>query len=548
MNSTSKRQRILSKLISSKINDDSHTLISPLEDKEKISLKKVKKFIRYIEDNLILRKNILKQKICEEYLHVGETIIQIDCSGNEEYHTVKKRATKIKLFEQDNCEKKKFNIDYYDPEQKYEFRIEKNNYFKNAINPDNRIEAYYELSIKNYNSNKDQELNESNLKETKEEAKIESLAKIQLKVKKEVKRTSNLKANLPVENKNTENSHNKGNLQVKEVWTETANSKINNKKGELQRRSKLLYNQFIIFLNFRKFLLIKRLIDHRINSIIKLQSYYKMAKIRKEILKILENDRNCYMIMCKIKFAKNVQLKVFFKDKTEKWLDFYLCPIRDTYVLYIEKHLVQETKYFVNFIADGNTIIDPLYRSDYDKEGNFYNIIDFAKLEEEKREKELERDYFYNAQLSQEVYRKNSQDYESNINTSHNSNEKYHLSKDDSEIDCPNENNTCNDISYKKRKDNLSASVDDFNQPLRHHDSFTGDFNSKGFRKKNSLISNTSSNSACKKTSFNITKLGIKQIFSQANLLTPKSILKSPSNSKPAIPKRVSFGNVQFSS
>ncbi len=384
----------------------------------------------------------------------------------------------------------------------------------------------------------------------------------------------------------------------------------------------------------------------RESMILKIQTYFRMAKKRKQIINIFDKDKNCYLIKCKIKFAKNVQLKVLFKDKTEKKLDFHLCPIRKTLILYIEKKLVREPKYYVNFIADGNTIIDPLYRTDYDKEGNFYNIIDFEKLDEEQREKELERDYFYRIKSIESLKRKNknffdqmklneleenehvsSNDYEekgkikinypenkrkvynrneiinydmkdnnkffyynNKFNNEFNKSSGYNFSefnsiRDDinndpnidyihSEYEFYDDQKTFNkeklknknaiydnrisnseieeeeknsifksNILSKKNKMKLNSSLDEFENDLNQRKRICTDIKLNKFQKKNSL--NTTF--TYEKNSFNINNGGIKHVYSTANLKPGKSILKSPSNSKCSLPKKVSFGNVQFS-
>ena len=58
--------------------------------------------------------------------------------------------------------------------------------------------------------------------------------------------------------------------------------------------------------------------------------------------------------------------------------------------MHILKRVSQGCTYKVNFIADKKTVIDPMFRTDYDQKGNFYNIIDFKTIEVEEKRKLME--------------------------------------------------------------------------------------------------------------------------------------------------------------
>ena len=301
-------------------------------------------------------------------------------------------------------------------------------------------------------------------------------------------------------------------------------------KSQKIQKIKNIFSKFIIFEKFKKFLLIKKILILRESKIIQIQSYYRMSCKRKQISVIIEKNKLCYLIKCKIKYAKNVELKVLFNDKTEKRLNFELCPIREIFILYIEKKLIHESKYYVNFIADGNIIIDPLYRSDYDKDGNFYNIIDFNKLDEEQKEQENEKEYFYGQSYLDMLKSKKKQNFlTENLNFYNEENKLEHS-------DAISQNQYSNEMS--DNLDNIDFSMEDVDLKNQRKNYGT----ETNLKKRNSLIFNGN-----KKNSFTI-KSGLKYNLSTANLAAPKSILKSPNSSRVSIPKRVSFGNVQFSS
>lgn len=466
------------------INDRLYLSYPWLEEREKKALSIIKNFVRSIEKNLLLRKNMLIGKILDKINNSQPDIQTIhytnECSGKTNSKT--RKTGKFKE---------------YDPSD---------------LTPcNNQYEKSGQIGINNI---------------TKSSSSTCNINKENDFLKKEI------------------------NLEGDEI----NQFKIEN---ELKRRSKFLFKRFLIFLYFKKFLLLRHICDLKAKSSTKLQSSYRMWTLRKKIINLFEMDKSCFMIKCKIKSAQKVQLRVFMKEKIERMLEFHLCPFREEYVLYVEKNLVQRKKYFVNFIVDGNTIIDPLYTSDYDKDGNFYNIIDFAKLEEEKREKEydkLENDYFYSSAFCDLTERRSlktsnqENDKEINIETTFLDCSDFQSQKKDSRLDIYKIDH-CNLEKVCLNNNDSLSSVENCNEYKTHKKkkkTFTTDCNLINLQQRNSIVFSSSAN---KKSSFNINKSGIKQNFSQANLVMPKPILKTPSNcSKPTIPKRVSFGNVHFSS
>jgi hypothetical protein len=347
------------------------------------------------------------------------------------------------------------------------------------------------------------------------------------------------------------------------------NTKTNTRLNLIKQKFKKNLKNFFKKITLQKNILILYIKNSRENSSNKIKNYFRMYSKRKQVLKIINKNNNCHLIKCKIQHALNVELKVLFKDKTYKSFDFHLCPIRKVFILYIDKCLIKEKRYKVNFIADGNTIIDPLYKSDYDHEGNFHNIIDFQKLEEEKKEMELEREILYKYF--------NPNDYYIDTNYSINSQKKFFYSEnnrtynseffskkanesfrrlDDSRIISSfrissnnNTNNNTNDnsqinISNEEEiyfKDNEKEKISSLN--FKRFSSIESD----NMLKKNNYSSNL--NNKGNKYGSGI----IRYKFSNSFMLPKKSILKSPSDSlnssmsNSGKKKKVSFGNVQFS-
>ena len=124
------------------------------------------------------------------------------------------------------------------------------------------------------------------------------------------------------------------------------------------------------------------------NSLNKIITSYLNYSFRINAKKIIEKEKSHFKILCMIKSAKIVQIKVYsHSDKDNKILNFDFCSIQQCFVLYIKKSTVSLSTFKVNFIADGKIVIDPMYRAHYDEKGNFFNIIDFKKINELENER-----------------------------------------------------------------------------------------------------------------------------------------------------------------
>jgi hypothetical protein len=148
-------------------------------------------------------------------------------------------------------------------------------------------------------------------------------------------------------------------------------------------------NKIIEAWNKRKTIIINKIINRRNKCAGIIQSHWKSLRIRTIVKSIKEKNKHSFCLTSNIKTVYKLDLKVY-SSNTTKFLNFNYCEVRDSYVLYVPKTMVRNTVLRVNFIADDKVFIDPTYRTDYDSNGNFYNIIDFKLFDEFEKERNYE--------------------------------------------------------------------------------------------------------------------------------------------------------------
>ena len=124
---------------------------------------------------------------------------------------------------------------------------------------------------------------------------------------------------------------------------------------------------------YKKNLIIQRIIEVRHNSIILIQKNYKLYKYLKKVKEILKKERNSYVLTYPNN-AQSVQIKIYL-ETSYKIYEYSICPLRNYFVLYIEKGSLASREYLCHMIVNGNIILDNRYKYIVDKNNTIYNLI-----------------------------------------------------------------------------------------------------------------------------------------------------------------------------
>lgn len=179
---------------------------------------------------------------------------------------------------------------------------------------------------------------------------------------------------------------------------------------------------YMVRVNFRRRLIIERIIEERTRRIVLMQKNVRKFIVKKHIEEIRnfeyvffynyeegsskerqslrdidenlnegrENHNSYYPNITQnvhnFKENKEIKIKIYrgkdggeYKLKYSKVLSLYYLPLK--------KQGVMRRRIKVNFIVDGNMIIDPKYEVDNDRNGHFYNIVESWMFKKRKSEK-----------------------------------------------------------------------------------------------------------------------------------------------------------------
>ena len=124
---------------------------------------------------------------------------------------------------------------------------------------------------------------------------------------------------------------------------------------------------------YKKNLLIKKILKARYESILKIQNKFKSYILLKKVKEIINKGKNSYVLTYPFD-AESVQIKIYM-DTSFKIYDYYFCPIRKYFVLYIEKRTLNSREYLCHMIVNNNIILDKRYKYIVDKNNVLYNLI-----------------------------------------------------------------------------------------------------------------------------------------------------------------------------
>ena len=126
---------------------------------------------------------------------------------------------------------------------------------------------------------------------------------------------------------------------------------------------------------YKKNLLIQKIIKQRNESILLIQKKYRAFIFIRKVKEIILKEKNVYVLNYPFN-AESVQIKIFYSlNKAFKVFDFFKCPIRKYFVVYIDKNYFNQGEYLCHLIVNGKIILDKRYKYIVDKENILYNLI-----------------------------------------------------------------------------------------------------------------------------------------------------------------------------
>ena len=153
---------------------------------------------------------------------------------------------------------------------------------------------------------------------------------------------------------------------------------------------------------YKKHLIIKKIVISRYKSASLIQSKFLSFIVRKKVKKILITEKKSYILTYPFP-AESVQIKIYLdKAYTYKIYNYFICPIRKYFIVYIDKKLIEPGEYLCHLIVDNIIKIDKRYKY-INKNNIIYNLVTFGnylikkkrpkqiEIEIEKKNKEIER-------------------------------------------------------------------------------------------------------------------------------------------------------------
>jgi hypothetical protein len=136
----------------------------------------------------------------------------------------------------------------------------------------------------------------------------------------------------------------------------------------------------------KKFLFLKYLLSKRKKAQEKIIATIKGYLVHKKVSSYLSKVKTSFIITTEIEGYENLKMKVYF-GKKEKIFDVIKDPFLNKLAIYIPRNKITKNEYQVNFLTEDNQIvIDPSYFTS-EENGQFVNIINFARIKKEEIEK-----------------------------------------------------------------------------------------------------------------------------------------------------------------
>ena len=124
---------------------------------------------------------------------------------------------------------------------------------------------------------------------------------------------------------------------------------------------------------YKKNLIIKKILKIRNDSILLIQNKFKLLIFNKKVKEIIKKEKKSYVLTYPYK-AETVQIKIYM-NMSYKLYNYFICPIRKYFVLYIDKGSIDAGEYLCHMIVNNNVILDKRYKYIVDKNNILYNLI-----------------------------------------------------------------------------------------------------------------------------------------------------------------------------
>ena len=142
---------------------------------------------------------------------------------------------------------------------------------------------------------------------------------------------------------------------------------------------------------YKKKLLINKILKARYESILKIQNKFRAFIILKKVKDIINKEKNSHVLTYPFN-AESVQIKIFM-NTSYKVYEYFICPVRKYFVLYIDKSSINSGEYLCHMIVNNNIVLDKRYKYIVDKNNILYNLIYIGDppLKLPKKEKKSEK-------------------------------------------------------------------------------------------------------------------------------------------------------------
>ena len=128
---------------------------------------------------------------------------------------------------------------------------------------------------------------------------------------------------------------------------------------------------------YKKNLIIKKILKVRNDSVLLIQNKFRILIFTKKVKEIIQKEKKSYVLTYPFK-AESVQIKIYMK-MSYKLYNYFICPVRKYFVLYIDKDSLNSGEYLCHLIVNNNTILDKRYKYIVDKNNILYNLISFGQ-------------------------------------------------------------------------------------------------------------------------------------------------------------------------